>query len=251
MAGKKRLLVVSQHYWPENFRITDICEGFAAGGFEVDVLCGIPNYPKGEWFEGYGPRGPRREERAGVQIFRAREVRRRGNTALRIFLNYVAFPLCALVNLLTTPSFWWWLFVATGIGYLWLAVPHLFRKGGNAGGKLLMQVVCIALLQTALDAEIGWQGWSVTYALPATCCAGIVGVLVIILCNRTNWARYVLYQAALAALGFVPLALYAAGAAGNFVMALVPACLAAVSLLVMAVFGDRSIKNEFKRRLRF
>ncbi|HIW54092.1 MAG TPA: glycosyltransferase family 4 protein [Candidatus Ruthenibacterium merdigallinarum] len=104
MAEKKRLLVVSQHYWPENFRITDICEGFAAGGFEVDVLCGIPNYPKGEWFEGYGPRGPRREERAGVQIFRAREVRRRGNTALRIFLNYVSFPLCALANLRRLPG---------------------------------------------------------------------------------------------------------------------------------------------------
>ena len=42
----KRILVVSQHYWPENFRITDICAGFAADGCEVDVLCGLPNYPK-------------------------------------------------------------------------------------------------------------------------------------------------------------------------------------------------------------
>ena len=38
----KRILVVSQHYWPENFRITDICAGFAADGCEVDVLCGLP-----------------------------------------------------------------------------------------------------------------------------------------------------------------------------------------------------------------
>ena len=195
--------------------------------------------------------GAGKSVRAAYPPFVQRRVPWRLARRVLLFFSLLACMVCALVNLLTTPSFWWWLFVATGIGYLWLAVPHLFRKGGNAGGKLLMQVVCIALLQTALDAEIGWQGWSVTYALPATCCAGIVGVLVIILCNRTNWARYVLYQAALAALGFVPLALYAAGAAGNFVMALVPACLAAVSLLVMAVFGDRSIKNEFKRRLRF
>ena len=64
----KRILVVSQHYWPENFRITDICAGFAADGCEVDVLCGLPNYPKGEWFEGYRYTGPRRESHAGVQI---------------------------------------------------------------------------------------------------------------------------------------------------------------------------------------
>lgn len=95
----KRILVVSQHYWPENFRITDMCKGFIEEGCVVDVLCGLPNYPDGEWFEGYRYTGPRREEQGGVQIFRAGEVRRRGNTGVRIFLNYISFPLCALVNL--------------------------------------------------------------------------------------------------------------------------------------------------------
>ena len=46
---QKRILVVTQHYWPENFRINDIVEGFVADGIQVDVLCGLPNYPKGEW----------------------------------------------------------------------------------------------------------------------------------------------------------------------------------------------------------
>ena len=56
--ANKRVLVVTQHFWPENFRINDIVEGFLADGLEVDVLCGLPNYPKGEWFDGYGPHGP-------------------------------------------------------------------------------------------------------------------------------------------------------------------------------------------------
>ena len=89
----KRILVVSQHYWPENFRITDICAGFVADGCEVDVLCGLPNYPKGEWFDGYRYTGPRRESHARAQIFRAGEVRRKGNTSLRIF------PITALFSL--------------------------------------------------------------------------------------------------------------------------------------------------------
>jgi hypothetical protein len=42
---KEKILVVCQHYWPETFRITDICEGLVENGYEVDVLCGIPNYP--------------------------------------------------------------------------------------------------------------------------------------------------------------------------------------------------------------
>ncbi|MDO5601173.1 MAG: glycosyltransferase family 4 protein [Oscillospiraceae bacterium] len=99
----KRILVVAQHYWPENFRITDICKGFVDDGIEVDVLCGLPNYPKGEWFKGYRYTGPRREAHEGAEIFRSGEIRRKGNTSARIFLNYVSFPLFALFHL---PRLW-------------------------------------------------------------------------------------------------------------------------------------------------
>lgn len=95
----KRLLVVSQHYWPENFRSTDLCEAFAARGIEVDVLCGLPNYPKGEFFEGYGFFGPMEEERGGVHIYRCKEIPRKNNTSLRIFLNYISFPFFARLSL--------------------------------------------------------------------------------------------------------------------------------------------------------
>ncbi len=96
---KKRLLVVSQHFWPENFRINDIVEGFVAEDIEVDVLCGLPNYPSGEWASGYRYFGPRRQTYKGAQLFRSGEIRRKGNTSVRIFLNYVSFPFFALFNL--------------------------------------------------------------------------------------------------------------------------------------------------------
>lgn len=99
MEQKKRILVVSQHYYPENFRVTDLCEAFVEDGFEVDVLCGLPNYPHGEWFEGYSLRGPMRETRRGVEIFRTKEIRRKNNTSLRIFLNYISYPLTAVFRL--------------------------------------------------------------------------------------------------------------------------------------------------------
>ncbi|MEG0803963.1 MAG: glycosyltransferase family 4 protein, partial [Pygmaiobacter sp.] len=98
--GKKRILVVSQHYWPENFRSTDVCHGLTERGYEVDVLCGLPNYPKGEWATGYRFTGPRSETHEGIDLFRCGEIRRRGNTGLRIFLNYVSFPFFATFDLL-------------------------------------------------------------------------------------------------------------------------------------------------------
>ena len=95
----KRLLVVTQHFYPENFRINDIVQGFLADGIAVDVLCGLPNYPKGEWFDGYGKDGPFYEEWNGARVFRCREIPRTGNTSVRIFLNYVSWPVYAALVL--------------------------------------------------------------------------------------------------------------------------------------------------------
>ena len=100
----KRILVVTQHFWPENFRINDIVEGSLQDGLEVDVLCGLPNYPKGEWFDGYGPQGPWEEHYGSAQVFRAKEWPRKGNTSLNIFLNYVSWPLYAAAALDRLPG---------------------------------------------------------------------------------------------------------------------------------------------------
>ena len=101
---KEKILVVTQHFWPETFRINDVVEGFLSDGLEVDVLCGLPNYPKGEWFEGYHYTGPRRQNWKGAHNYRAGEIPRKGNTGLRIFLNYVSWPFFALFNLHRLPG---------------------------------------------------------------------------------------------------------------------------------------------------
>ena len=102
--AEKRILVVTQHFWPENFRISDIVEGFLSDGFCVDVLCGLPNYPKGEWFPGYTAAGPLYEEYKGARLYRCREISRKGNTGLRIFANYCSWPLFARLSLGRLPG---------------------------------------------------------------------------------------------------------------------------------------------------
>lgn len=95
----KKILVVTQHFWPEAFRINDLVEGFLQDGYAVDVLCGLPNYPAGEWFDGYRYTGPRKQDYKGATVYRAGEIKRQGNTGLRIFANYVSWPVCACFNL--------------------------------------------------------------------------------------------------------------------------------------------------------
>ena len=56
-----KILVLTQYFWPESFRINDVVEGLSARGHEVTVYAGMPNYPGGRYFAGYGFFGPRRE----------------------------------------------------------------------------------------------------------------------------------------------------------------------------------------------
>ncbi|WP_367924237.1 DUF6320 domain-containing protein [uncultured Ruthenibacterium sp.] len=179
--------------------------------------------------------------------------RRRYHLVRRIllFCSILTVAICVFVNLAVMPHFWWWLIVATSFIYTWTALPHILRTGGNAGGKILMQVVCMGALVMLLDAETGWRGWSVDFVLPIILCIGIAAIMVVVLCNLTHWARYVLYQVVLALLGFLPLVFYWIDFSRVFWAAAVPAVMALASLTALALFGDRSIKNEFLKRFRF
>lgn len=95
----KKVLVICQHYWPESFRITDLCEGLVDNNFQVEVLCGQPNYPAGEWYKGYGPFKKKKQLHNGVKIRRTFEIKRGNNSNIRIFLNYISFPLACFFHL--------------------------------------------------------------------------------------------------------------------------------------------------------
>ncbi len=94
-----KVLVVCQHFWPEAFRINDVCDFLVDKGCDIEVLCGLPNYPSGKFPEGYGYFKNRRQTHNGVRVRRAFEIPRGNNTNIRIFLNYVSFPFSSLFHI--------------------------------------------------------------------------------------------------------------------------------------------------------
>ncbi|HEX6266714.1 MAG TPA: glycosyltransferase family 4 protein [Burkholderiales bacterium] len=86
-----RILLLSQYFWPENFLINDVVAGLVERGHEVLVYTGLPNYPAGRYFDGYGASGPFRQQYRGAQVRRVPLVPRGGGGALRLVLNYLSF----------------------------------------------------------------------------------------------------------------------------------------------------------------
>lgn len=92
-----RVLIISQYFWPETFRITEVVQALRDEGCEVLVLTGQPNYPNGVTFEGYSWWSMGAEKHDGVTILRVPLVPRGDGRAIRLALNYLSFILFASV----------------------------------------------------------------------------------------------------------------------------------------------------------
>lgn len=83
-----KVLIISQYYYPEQFQVNEIAPELVCRGHEVTVVCGIPNYPKGEIYEGYENRFE--EEINGVKVIRCKNVPR-GHSSFNLVRNYISF----------------------------------------------------------------------------------------------------------------------------------------------------------------
>lgn len=88
------LLIVTNHFYPENFRINDLAFGLVEKGHQVSVLTGLPNYPAGKIFPGYGIFRRRHETVKGVRVRRIPLIPRGRGRAINLLLNYLSSALC-------------------------------------------------------------------------------------------------------------------------------------------------------------
>ncbi len=90
------ILIVTPHFYPENFRINDFAEAFTKRGHEISVLTGVPDYPEGKFYDGYGLFKKNREIYNGIKIYRAPLIPRGSGSNIRLALNYISFIFGAL-----------------------------------------------------------------------------------------------------------------------------------------------------------
>ena len=98
------ILIVTQYFWPETFRINDMALGLTERGHEVSVLTSIPNYPEGKFFPGYSYFGPSKERWNGISIHRCNQVPRGKNNSILLALNYLSFVIFASWKVLWLPK---------------------------------------------------------------------------------------------------------------------------------------------------
>ena len=96
-----KLLIVTQYFYPENFKCNDMAFELKRRGHDVTVMTAIPNYPVGKFYDGYGVFKKRKEIVHGVKVYRSLLIPRGKGGGLRLALNYLSYTLFASIK-----AFW-------------------------------------------------------------------------------------------------------------------------------------------------
>lgn len=96
----KKILIVSPHFYPNDFKCNDVAFELAKKGHEITVLTDIPNYPQGKFLEGYGYFKKRRENINGVKVIRTGVIPRGNGSGKMLALNYLSFLFTAFFRAL-------------------------------------------------------------------------------------------------------------------------------------------------------
>lgn len=94
-----KVLLISQYFYPESFKINDLIFSLKERGHDITVLTGKPNYSKTTFFHGYGWNSPGFEFIKDIPVYRANLFSRKNGGALRLFLNYFSFAFLASLKL--------------------------------------------------------------------------------------------------------------------------------------------------------
>ncbi|MDR6130788.1 hypothetical protein [Chryseobacterium sp. SORGH_AS_1175] len=92
------ILIITQYFYPENFKSNDLAFELKNRGHNVTVLTGIPNYPEGKIFDGYGFFKNKKQVINGVRVIRSLLLPRGKGGGLRLFTNYYSFAFFASIK---------------------------------------------------------------------------------------------------------------------------------------------------------
>lgn len=90
-----KILIVTQYFWPESFRINDLCDELVKRDHDVTVLTGKPNYPTGVVFPDFKNNPESFSEYKGCNVVRVPMLTRGQSSSIKLMLNYFSFALSA------------------------------------------------------------------------------------------------------------------------------------------------------------
>lgn len=169
-----------------------------------------------------------------------------------IFLSIIAETTVIIINYVTFNGVYWSLLVGLELTYGCFVITYSFQKRKSIQRLLQGQMFATGIVLVLTDLLVGWQGWSVSYALPITFVAADVMAIVFMIIAIDGWQNYIMTEIVTFILSIIDaiVGLNKHMRFGSTLLQLIAVLFTGIALLGTILFGGRMISNEIKRRFR-
>lgn len=179
--------------------------------------------------------------------------RRRILYYLRIYLFFAVLTELVLitVNYLTDTRIWWSAFSGIGLMLIYLILRYAILGKANYKVKIFVFAVLGVLIAIAIDFIIGYQGWSLDYALPTIILLVDLSIILGMIFNRRTWHSYMIWELFMIICSLIPALLYWFGLERNPYIVFSPLVISVILFAGTLIIGDRGAWLELKRRFHY
>lgn len=165
-----------------------------------------------------------------------------------LFLIIIMFFMTISIKFLTIKDLTY-LFLSTSVlGYIWFTIYTIQKALKNIGYFILKQVLSISVIVIFIDYALGWQKWSVNYAIPAILVLGVSSISLIAMFKPMQFREYFVYQITILIVGILSILLVIFNLSTVSWTLIFAAFYSAMVMLGMIIFADKKAKLEFKKR---
>lgn len=166
-----------------------------------------------------------------------------------LFISILGSILCTIINYLVSKQISWAWFVIAGIISFWVTFITGIKKRNNFMTLLFGEVILVLIASILWDHFTGWHFWSITYVLPFLCMAYITTLFFLRIFLKNIFKDYVIYIYINSLIGLVPLYFILRDKLSVKWPSIACVIFSIFSILILAIFNHKQMKNELERRL--
>jgi len=87
----KKILIVTEYFYPEEFKINEVALEWKKKGYDIDVLTTVPTYPESKIYDGYKNKFFQQENWKDINIYRVKAVTGYKSSLYKKLFKYFAF----------------------------------------------------------------------------------------------------------------------------------------------------------------
>ena len=168
---------------------------------------------------------------------------------LLLFISVLGCAICMVINFIVSKEFGWSWFVVAGALSFWITFIIGIKKRNHFMKLLFSEVILVLISSLLWDYFTGWHFWSVTYVLPFISISYITTLFFLRLFIKNIFKDHVIYIYINSLIGLIPLYFILRGTLSNEWPSILCVLFSICSILALAIFNHRQMKNELERRL--